>query len=125
MTRPADISEQVWERADILRDHFKDITDDTEFVARILMEVGQGCDAPEGMTHMQAKTLEFVRKYQAANRGASPSYREIGAAIGRHKSGVHDLLHRLATRGVVRLSLRARSITIVDVSAAHKNSEVA
>lgn len=129
MTRPSDISPETWERADILRDQFQAIKDDTEFVARIIMTLGQGAATEaQGLTHEQAKALDFIRAYQAANSGASPSYAEIGAAVCRSKGNVHDLVTRMVNRGVlVRSPKLARSLTIVSIShvnAAHKFSEL-
>lgn len=112
MNRPEDIPAEIWEQADILKDELREYKDDLEYTARLIMWLKQ----PEqpGMTHEQAKCLTFVRGYQAQNNGVSPSYAEIAEAVGRTKSNVHDLLHRMADRGVIRLAAaRARSITIL------------
>lgn len=114
MTRPSDIPEDIYERADILCDQFRDISDDRELIARVLMAVGQGATVGAGLTHEQAKALDFIRTFQIENSGASPSYAEIGEAVGRSKGNVHDLLHRMKDRGVIAIPRhRARSITIV------------
>lgn len=113
MTIPAGISAEIWERADILCDQFRDVADDRELIARVLIATGQGGDDKPGITHEQAKCLAFVRDFQSQNNGVSPSYDEIAQALGRTKSNVHDFLHRMADRGVIRLATRARSITIL------------
>lgn len=112
MTRPVDIPEDVYERAEIFCDANRHIEDDRELVARAFMAAGQGKPAV-GVTHGQAKVLHFVRQFQSENRSVSPSYDEIAEAIGRSKSNVHDSLHRMEDRGILRLAPRARSITIV------------
>lgn len=69
-----------------------------------------------GMTLAQAKALGFLHSYQETHGGASPSYAEIGKALGlASKSGVHRLMYGLADRGAIRVMPgRARSITIVE-----------
>lgn len=114
MTRPADISPEIYERADILADQFRHIEDDRELIARVLMAVGQGAEIT-GITHEQARVLNFVRQYQAKHNGVSPSYAEIGAEVGRSRGNVHDIVHRLQARGILSVpAKRARSITIVE-----------
>lgn len=126
MTRPSDIPEDVYERAEIFCDEHRHIEDDRELVARALM-AGQGAaPAPKGMTLKQSKAFAFIAEYQAANDGASPSFREIGAAIGGSRGNAHDLIRGMEARGVIcRAPRRARSISIVqtrDVNGAHKFS---
>ena len=113
MTHPSDISPEIYERADILADQFRHIEDDRELIARVLMAVGQGASTHAGVTHEQVKVLDFVKAFQAKHNGVSPTYDEIAQALGRSKSNIHDFLHRMADRGIVRLATRARSITIV------------
>ncbi|WP_108459170.1 LexA family protein [Devosia naphthalenivorans] len=113
MTRPADIPENIYERAEVLMDQFSNIEDDRELIARVLMAVGQGASTHVGVTHEQVKVLNFVRAFQAKHNGVSPTYDEIAQALGRSKSNIHDFLHRMADRGIVRLATRARSITII------------
>ena len=114
MTIPAGISAEIWERADILCDQFRDVADDRELVARVLMETGQGAAINAGLTPDQAQAMAFIREYQSRNAGISPTYEEIGDAIGRSKGNVHGLLERMKKRGVIATSRRsARSITIL------------
>lgn len=116
MTRPTDISEEIWERADILRDQFQDVKDDTEFVARILMAVGQSQPKPKrgGLTAHQRDALGFISEY-IANNDTSPSIDEIRQHFGlASKSGAHRVVGELIQRGVIAaLPNKARSITIV------------
>lgn len=67
------------------------------------------------MTNRQAEVLTFIRSYQAAHNGASPSYREIGAAVGvKHASGVLRILNLLRTDGRVAWTQgRRRTLEIV------------
>jgi repressor LexA len=67
-----------------------------------------------GLTPIQAEVLEFI-KQQQAQRHPSPSYDEIGAAVGlASKSGVHRVVQQLKERNAIAmLPGRARSITIV------------
>ena len=129
MTQPTSIPAEIYEQADILCDQFRSIDDDREFVARILMEVGQGAGhpAPLGLTEGQSSALAFVTGYQTA-KGFAPSYREIADALGVSKSGVHRLVHGLISRGALSMIPGgARSIAIAQhaaVSAAHNFSGV-
>lgn len=68
------------------------------------------------MTPQQVATLDFIRAYQAANGGVSPSYSEIMPAIGVNSvSGVHRIIGELKERGRIEtLPRQARSITILD-----------
>lgn len=117
MTRPSDIPQEIYERADILCGQFRNIEDGRELIARVLMEVGQGAQAAPsalGLTTLQASGLEFIADYQRAH-GASPSYTDIGAALDiKSRGSVHALVHQLLDRGVIQMaSRRARSIAIV------------
>lgn len=69
---------------------------------------------PVGMTPQQAAAFDFIRQY-IAEKHYSPSYEEIAAALGlRGKSGVHRIVHGLATRGRIRMmSSQNRSIQVV------------
>ena len=114
MTIPAGISAEIWERADILCDQFRDVVDDRELIARVLIATGQGGATNAGLTHAQAEAMTFIRNYQTANSGISPTCEEIGNAMGRSKGNVHGLLQRMKKRGVIATSRRsARSITIL------------
>lgn len=110
MTRPQDIPASVWERADILRDQLREIADDTEFAARLIMAV----EAPvTGITEDQSRLLKFYREFQTEH-GHTPTYEEAARALGCVKSKVFNLLHQLEDRGVVMLSAgRARAVTIL------------
>lgn len=125
MTRPSDIPSEVWERADILRDQFQKIEDDTEFVARIIMEVGKGTQV--GMTERQRKAFEFVSAHIAQADGVPPTMREIASALGVAVSRAHSVMKQLEHRGLITsVPRRPRSMAIVthsdDVSTAHKIS---
>ena len=114
MNRPSDVSPEIYERAEILCDQFRHIEDDRELIARVLIAVGQGAEIT-GITHEQARVLNFVRQYQSKHNGVSPSYAEIGREIGRSRGNVHDILHRLQDRGILSVpARRARAITIVE-----------
>ena len=66
-------------------------------------------------TTVQRKVLTFVESYQAQTGGVSPSYAEIGKAVGiASKSRVSNVLDDLEKNGLVRrLRTRARAIEIV------------
>jgi SOS-response transcriptional repressor LexA len=69
------------------------------------------------MTARQAQLLEFIRSYQAAHGGASPSLGEMAAAMGfKSKSAATRVLRLLEAQGRVRRppGRRARSIEIVN-----------
>ncbi|QDZ10548.1 LexA family protein [Devosia ginsengisoli] len=107
------IPAEIAERAEILVDQFRHIEDDCEFVARILMALGQGEDVA-GLTKQQAVVLTFTRSF-IADSGFSPTYDEIAEGVGLSaKSRVCAIVDQLQERGFVRrLPGRARSITIV------------
>lgn len=116
MSRPSDISEQVWERAAILMDELRPIEDDLEYTARVIMavEAEQTRKLHRGLTPVQSKVLNFVDGFEAEH-GHSPSYIEIMNACGlSSKSGVHRLVHGLVERGVLAaMPGRARSLVVV------------
>lgn len=115
MTRPSDIPEHIYERADILCDQFRHIEDDRELIARVLMEVDREPRiARVGLTPMQSSVLAFVDEFQT-ERGYSPAYREIAEGVGlASKSGVHRIVHDLVARGAVQLMPgHGRSVAVV------------
>lgn len=67
-----------------------------------------------GLTVKQAELLSFIR-YQA-EKGKTPSYDEMGTAIGiTAKSGIARLVYALEERGYVqRLHNKARAITALE-----------
>ena len=67
-----------------------------------------------GVTLRQKLVLEFVTKYCADN-GCSPSYQEIGEAVGIvSKSGVKRVVDALVERGHLQtMPRRARALTVV------------
>jgi repressor LexA len=73
-----------------------------------------------GLTPKQAETLAFLRKFIEEN-GYSPTFDEIGAAIGlASRSGVSRLLDGLGERGYVRRLRRgSRSIVITEKGSKH------
>ena len=65
------------------------------------------------LTRKQRDALAFIKNFQIENE-YSPSYDEIGAALGLSKSGVHRLVTGLETRGAVRRFPRlARAIEVL------------
>ncbi len=117
MTRPSDISPAIWQRADILCDQFRHVSDDTEFVARILIVVAPDPVAA-GLTERQAGALVFITSFIAAN-GFSPTYREIAEGLGLKSSyAAHLMVHHLVERGAITIvPRRSRSIAVVEASA--------
>jgi repressor LexA len=71
-----------------------------------------------GVTLRQKLVLEFVTKY-CADHGHSPSYQEIGEAVGiASKSGVKRLVDALVERGrLENMPRRARSLVVVGEAA--------
>lgn len=111
-TIPAEIAE----RAEILCDMFRDIKDDREFVAWVIMTDRQqraSAHEPGGLTNAQRELLRFIETY-ILDHGYSPSFSEIAEGIGlKSKGPVHDMVQRLVERGRVSFTPgRARSITI-------------
>ncbi|WEK05738.1 MAG: hypothetical protein P0Y65_05645 [Candidatus Devosia phytovorans] len=115
MTRPADIPEDVYERAAILCDRYRDEQDDIVFVSRILMEVDPLRARRMGLTTRQAEVLDYIEKYQVEHPNSSPAYSQIAKDLGLvSKGNVHRLVHALADRGAISLGAsRAQSISIV------------
>ncbi|HEV7345498.1 MAG TPA: hypothetical protein VGN60_07680 [Devosia sp.] len=104
---PADIAE----RADILCDQFRHIEDDREFVARILMELGQGVHA--GLTKRQQAAFDLLKSQITAD-GVSPTIREIATGLGITLSRAHSVMKQLEHRGLITMVPRCpRSIAIV------------
>lgn len=70
------------------------------------------------MTPKQSKVLEFVASY-CEKHGYSPSYQEIGEAVGiASKSGVKRLVDALVERGRLNiLPRKARSLIVVESAA--------
>ena len=73
------------------------------------------CPSTVGLTEKQGDAYRFICGY-AHERGCTPSYDEIGAALGlASKSGVHRIVTALEERGRIRrLPNRARAIEIVE-----------
>jgi repressor LexA len=71
-----------------------------------------------GVTLKQKLVLEFVAKY-CAEHGHSPSYQEIGDAVGlSSKSGVKRVIDALVERGRLEtMPRRARSLVVVGKAA--------
>lgn len=126
MTLPSDIPAAIAERAAILMDTHRNVRDDLEYTARIIMAVEQGGCAAFGLTEKQASVLAFIESF-IAKHGFAPSYDEIqhGLSIAS-KSGAHNIVRQLERRGAIKtMKRRYRSIAVVrnqDVSTAHKNS---
>ncbi|HET6346330.1 MAG TPA: hypothetical protein VFH51_15455 [Myxococcota bacterium] len=66
------------------------------------------------LTARMKQCHDYIAAYAAAHDGLSPSFEEIGAALGlRSKSAVHRLISRLEERGkIVRVRHRARTIQL-------------
>lgn len=55
------------------------------------------------MTHRQRELLEYIRRYQAVNRGVSPSFREMMEAMGVASLGcISRHLDALEAQGLLR-----------------------
>lgn len=128
MTLPTDIPEAVAERAAILMDTHRNISDDLEYTARIIMAVEEAPTIePDrcGLTKKQAAALAFIGEF-IARHDHSPSYAEIADGLGlMSRSSAHRVVQILKDRGVVR-SRRGRRQTLAivqnkNVSTAHKN----
>lgn len=67
------------------------------------------------MTPGQQRALAYIRKH-IKTKGHSPSYVEIGAALGLNsKASVHSLVHSLIDHGKLRMVEGAyRSLEVVD-----------
>ena len=68
-----------------------------------------------GLTPQQSRCLAVIKAY-IAEHDISPSFEEIGAALGlRSKSDIHRLVTGLVQRGYIDyVRYRARSIRILD-----------
>lgn len=80
------------------------------------------------LTDHEYHILKFVRQYQSEH-AKSPSYREIGAAVGiRSTDHVSRELHRLASRGLIRLATvpsRRIRLNLPMTSKARRRREIA
>lgn len=76
------------------------------------------------MTALAERTIEFIDAFVREN-GYSPSYAEIGAAIGlRSKSGIHRVITELERDGRIRrLPTRWRAIEVVKPEPALNGSD--
>lgn len=72
-----------------------------------------------GMTPRQAQLLRFIRGYQIANSGVSPTLAECSAGLGLYSCGnIHALMVGLEARGALRrLPRQARAIEIIETPA--------
>jgi len=65
----------------------------------------QGCEKMRNavsLTPIRRKILAFIESYSQANKGLCPSYREIGAAVGRSSSStINRHIERLERDGHV------------------------
>jgi repressor LexA len=70
-----------------------------------------------GLTKRQAEAVGFIREFIASN-GYSPSYDEIGRALGiSARSGAHRIVQELVARGAVTiLKNRTRSIRVLEAA---------
>lgn len=69
-----------------------------------------------GLTARQLELLRFIRGFQIANGGVSPTLVECAAGIGiQSKSMIHTMLASMEERGAVRtLRGKARAIEIIE-----------
>jgi len=67
-------------------------------------------------TPKQSRLLGFVRDYQTANNGVSPSFEEMQTALGlRSKGSLHTMIKRAALRNLVTYVPRcSRSLKLVE-----------
>lgn len=72
-----------------------------------------------GLTARQLELLRFIRGYQIANGGVSPTLVECAAGIGiQSKSMIHTMLASMEERGAVRtLRGKVRAIDIIETPA--------
>lgn len=116
MTLPSDIPEAVAERAAILMDTHRNVSDDLEYTARIIMAVEAEQHAePFGLSKKQADVRAFIETF-IDEHGYSPSYAEICGGMGLgSRSKAHSLVHQLVERGALRvLPGRSRTLSIVE-----------
>jgi SOS-response transcriptional repressor LexA len=67
-----------------------------------------------GLTRRQTDLLDYIKSHMKEH-DISPSFEEMGAALGMSKSQVHRLVSSLEERGAIsRPPHRARGIEIVD-----------
>lgn len=78
-----------------------------------------------GLTPKQQKLLDFIEVF-TAEHGHSPSYQEMGEAMGLHsRSGAHRLLDRLQERGhIYRRRGMARSLVLAHPTTADQLRDV-
>lgn len=83
-------------------------------VARVLA-AKRGEAQKTNLTARQRDTLDFIRLYSEQNRGASPTFREIQAALNLSSvSRVGALIAGLEERGfIIRNPSRSRSIRVL------------
>jgi SOS-response transcriptional repressor LexA len=91
------------------------INDDPALAAEIYRILAEQRAVASGLTVWQAQALEFIRAYQRANAGVSPTVGEITVHLGlMSKSGAHRILTDLKRRKKIDWFPRApRSISIV------------
>lgn len=82
---------------------------------RAALEAADAVKKPRlaGLTATQQRCVQFIENF-SAEHGSSPSYREIGAAVGLASvSGVYSLIERLEERGAItKLPGQARSLLV-------------
>ncbi|TZG24890.1 LexA family protein [Sphingomonas montanisoli] len=68
------------------------------------------------MTRREAKALSFIRDYQRAHHGASPSLTEIATDLGlKSRSNAHTVVDHLIAEGRLRRSAGShRALVIVE-----------
>ena len=74
-------------------------------------------------SNRRVNALEFIRRY-FVERGASPSLREIGDAIGTTPQGACGIVHQLAARGDILRGQGRRSIRLPDRADELSDSEL-
>tara|TARA_Y100000310_G_C20589548_1_gene767228 strand:+ start:509 stop:850 length:342 start_codon:yes stop_codon:yes gene_type:complete len=71
------------------------------------------------MTLREAECLKFIEAYWEEH-GCSPSYDEIGAAMGLVKSNIHRLVHQLTRNGYLRTQkYTSRSLEPINIAERH------
>ena len=69
------------------------------------------------LTRTETTALEFIAGHIRDSGGISPSYNEIQAATGIHKSRIGFVLDDLVYKGRLRrLGKRARALEVIDAS---------
>ena len=128
--KPEEIPQDVWLLANAAYREWLDSppsVSTVEFFAIVVMRdrAARGPSiAMAGLTRPQSQVLTAIAAFVAA-RGYSPTFQEIAAATGlSSKSRVHAVAQQLVERGAITMRMRqARSIRLLEVSTAHKNSE--